>query len=216
MMWYRGPYFILTCTLLAAILAYPLAATLLGELVLRVVTTLMLFSALYAVMEPRWLFRLLGFFLVPILAGNWFVDPIDHPNWSGLVTICVMIFLLITLVAILERIIASKKVTSDVIFGSIAVYLLFGIVIAMSFHFLNMIDPGNVLSTVGAADLARHQGQFSEFLYFSFITLTSVGYGDIAPVDNAARSIAMFEGIVGQLYVAILIARLVSMHIANE
>ena len=62
----------------------------------------------------------------------------------------------------------------------------------------------------------RAAASFRNFCTSAFITLTSVGYGDLAPLEAPARSLAIFEGIVGQLYVAILIARLVGIQIAQE
>ena len=113
--------------------------------------------------------------------------------------------------------IRSKRVSADTIFGAVAVYLLFGVIVAMLFYFLNNIAPGSVIASVGeATNLVERYDQFSDILYFSFVTLTSVGYGDLTPIGPAARGLAMFEGVVGQLYLAVLIARLVGIHVAQE
>ena len=77
-MWYRGPYFLLSCVLLLAALLYPFAAGLLGELVLQVAITVMLFSAVYAVTNSRRLFKVMAALLLPTLAINWFADPSDN------------------------------------------------------------------------------------------------------------------------------------------
>jgi hypothetical protein len=217
MAWYRGPYFILSCVLLLAVLSYPLAANLLGAIVLQTVTTVMLFSALYAVTSSGKLFKAMAVLIVPVLAINWFVDPSSHSYWTSFSLVVSMAFFTITLSAILAQIVTAEEVSPDVIFGSIAAYLLFGVVLAMCYHMVNVLDPGNSISTItGALTADLRHDHFSDFLYFSFVTLTSVGYGDITPVGSAARSLAMFEGILGQLYVAILIARLVSIHIAQK
>ncbi len=215
-MWYRGPYFILTCVLLVATLAFPLATTLLGAFVLQVVTTTILLSALYAVVESRRLFRVMAALMVPTILVNWIADPDNFPYLDGLGHIATMTLFVVTLWAILTNIVNAKKVTADVIFGSIAAYLLFGVVMALAFQFLNTLDPGNVISSVSDTTELSRRAELSDFLYFSFITLTSVGYGDISPVSEAARSLAMFEGIFGQMYVAILVAMLVSVHISQK
>ena len=115
----------------------------------------------------------------------------------------------------LKRIITAKEVVLDVVFGSVAVYLLFGIVMAMGFQLVDTLNPGTVIESV-TAEVTGRGGDFTEFLYFSFVTLTSVGYGDLSPLEDTARSLAMFEGVMGQLYMAILVARLVGIHIAQE
>jgi hypothetical protein len=216
-MWYRGPYFILSCVLLLAVLAFPLAADLLGAMVLQVVTTLLLLSALYAVIESKTLFRVMAVIIVPTVVVNWLVEPDSHPYLLGGASLATMLFYSITFVAILRNVATSKEVTADVIFGSIAAYLLFGIVLALAFYLVNSLDPGNAISSITTAQTEETGNDvLSEFLYFSFVTLTSVGFGDIHPTGSVARSLAMFEAIFGQLYVAILIARLVSIHISQQ
>ena len=90
-------------------------------------------------------------------------------------------------------------------FGAIVLYLLLGVMSAVAYAMLDTLVPhafdGRDDSGAGLADWA----------YFSFVTLTTVGYGDITPVARAARSMAMLEALVGQLYPAIIIARLVSL-----
>lgn len=217
MPWYRGPYFILSCVLLLAVLGYPLAAGLFGAIVLQAVITVMLLGALNAITRSGTLFKVMAVLLVPTIAANWFVDPSSHPWLTTTSMFSSVAFFAITLGAILASILGAKEVTTDVIFGSIAAYLLFGVVLALCYHAVNVLDPGNAISTIseGMTAETRHS-QFSDHLYFSYVTLTSVGYGDITPVGPVARNLAIFEGIFGQLYVAILIARLVSIHISQK
>lgn len=102
------------------------------------------------------------------------------------------------------------------IFGSVAVYLLFGIIVALVLLFLHNQAPGSVLGSLSNVDpWGDGSDNLSVLLYFSLITLTSVGYGDIVPTSPAAKSMAVFTGIFGQLYVAILVAKLVGLHTAQ-
>ena len=216
--WYLGPYFILTLALLVTAIVYPIAAEIFGSGLLPIVNTALLMASVYAVVNHRWLFRVLLVLVVPILVSNWFVDPYDDNEALDLVTsLSNNAFLFSVLGAVFADVIRSKRVTADTIFGAIAVYLLFGVIVAMMFQFLNNIDPGSVVASVGeATTIVERYDQFGEILYFSFVTLTSVGYGDLTPIGPAARSLAMFEGVVGQLYLAVLIARLVGIHVAQE
>ena len=216
--WYLGPYFILTVTLLFSAIVYPVGADIWGSGLLRITVTAVLLASVYAVVNHRWLFRVLMVLVIPILISNWLVDPYeDHMILDLITTLAIDAFLLTVLVAVLTDVIRSKRVSADTIFGSVAVYLLFGFVMALIFQLLNNLNPGSVIASVGeATSVIERYDQFGEILYFSFITLTSVGYGDLTPIDSPARSLAMFEGVVGQLYIAILIARLVGVHIAQE
>ena len=77
--------------------------------------------------------------------------------------------------------------------------------------------PGTVIPSIGEIMTAQERAElFPEFTYFSFITLTSVGYGDLAPISAQARALAMVEGMFGQLYTAILIAKLVGVQVTQE
>jgi hypothetical protein len=214
--WYLGRYFILSTTLLLVVLAYPLARVWHTDLLRNTVVNAMLISALYAVSDRKWVFRTLGVLLVPILAANWFFDPLAQPFWERLASMAAVSFLVVTTIAALSHVVRSRHVTADLIFGSVAVYLLAGVIVALCFLYLNNLDPGSVVRTVTEADpLGDGSDNYARFLYFSFITLTSVGYGDLAPNGTPARSVALFTGIFGQLYTAILVAKLVGLYTAQ-
>ena len=126
---------------------------------------------------------------------------------SGAVCIGILVCL------VLRRVFQAGPITPQRIEGAIAVYLLFGLMWADIYQFLEVLNPGAFQIPSGAAGASD---RFSPLLYFSFITLTTLGYGDIVPVHPVARSLAMVEALTGQLYPAILIARLVSMEIASK
>jgi voltage-gated potassium channel len=108
--------------------------------------------------------------------------------------------------------ILSKKsrVDMNLINGAIAVYLLIGICFAYIYALLFSFDPD------AFRGLAEGTTTGPEFAYFSFVTLTTLGYGDITPVTSWSASFANMEAVVGQLYLTVLVARLVGMHISQE
>jgi hypothetical protein len=126
---------------------------------------------------------------------------------SGAVAIGILVWL------VLNRVFRAGPITVQRIEGAVAVYLLFGLMWAEVYRFLELLYPGAFQIASGAAGSSD---RFSPLLYFSFITLTTLGYGDIVPVHPVARSLAMFEALTGQLYPAILIARLVSMELSSK
>lgn len=95
------------------------------------------------------------------------------------------------------------------ILGAVAVYLVIGLLWANAYLLLYLINPEAIRFTPGSQ---RFEPPISEMVYYSFVTLTTVGYGDIVPVHPFARSLANLEGLVGQLYPAILLARLVTQY----
>jgi hypothetical protein len=214
--WYQGPYLLLTLALVLTVILHPIMETLFGGNMMNVLLTLLLLAGLRAISGHRWLFRIMGAMVLPVLAANWLVDYLQSApiiDWSA--SIITQLFLLVVMGTVFWDVIKTRKVTADVIFGSVAVYLIFGVVMAMIYQLINTIDPGTVIASVTADDTAR-TAAFDQFLYFSFITLTSVGFGDLSPLGQYARSLAVFEGVVGQLYLAILVARLVGAHLAQE
>jgi hypothetical protein len=210
--WYLGPYFILSTVLVVVTLGFPLIGDQLSAYQLKLTLSLLLFGALYAVVGDRRLFRILGALLLPLFVGNWVFDPANHTLWARATASVTMLFLLATTIAIFANVIAAKRVTTDIIFGAVAVYMLIGVIVAIFFQLLQDADPGTVVTNIDAAS----NETFARFLYFSFITLTSVGYGDFSPISPAARALAMASGIFGQLYIAILIGKLVGIYTAQE
>lgn len=114
---------------------------------------------------------------------------------------------------VLARVHSSGHVTGHRIRGSIAAYLLIALVFAAIFQMLEKGSPGS-FAIAAAPDLDRKPGD--ELFYYSMITLTTTGYGDITPLSSWARSLAMLEALIGQLYPAILIARLVTLEIESR
>ncbi|MEI6160178.1 MAG: potassium channel family protein [Roseococcus sp.] len=115
--------------------------------------------------------------------------------------------------AILRQIFAPGRITFRRIEGAIAAYLLIGLVFACFYDLLHGLVPAAFLHH---GEPARAAEQVGSYLFFSFITLTTTGYGDIVPVHPVARSLAILEALTGQLYLAILLARLVSLQISSR
>ena len=216
--WYFGEYFILTVTLLFTTVGFPFVLRVLGPFAFKTTLTALLLAALYATRDHKILFRSLMVLVVPIIAANLLVDEDGIYSYLDKVAlVTTSLFLCVVLVAVFVRVIRSPRVTMDIIFGSVAVYLLFGAVVAILFQVIDLVDPGAALEgTRRAGTAVAGNYQFNDFLYFSFVSLTSLGYGDYAPAGPAARSLAMFEGVFGQLYIAILIARLVGLHTSQK
>jgi len=117
---------------------------------------------------------------------------------------------------ILRRILVhTTEVTSDTINGAICVYLLMGLGWAHGYALLEAVEPGS-FDMEGHSGLGPGVHAFEHFIGFSFITLTTVGYGNIVPLTPRAEAVAIAESISGQLYLAVLLARLVAMEIASR
>ena len=136
--------------------------------------------------------------------GSWIL-PIPEPWVLGTSLASLVVFL----VVVLTQTLRAGPITFHRIQGAIAAYVLLGVLWAHAYALLTQLRPGALSGPLSAADGAR------AFYYFSFVTLTTVGYGDVLPVHPAARSLAMLEAVTGPLYLAILIARLVSLSVSR-
>jgi len=123
----------------------------------------------------------------------------------GLATLLVVIF---TLGNVLAYVLRQGPVSEDRIAAAVCAYLLTGLLFAGFYAFTDAYDPKAFIALGGG----QRMGHFYEFVYFSFTTLTSTGYGDIAPVSYHARSLANAEQLVGTFYIALLIARLTGLY----
>jgi Ion channel len=147
---------------------------------------------------------------VPMLTTLWLNLWFDNKSLSLASDIASAIFLIYTMAIILGFIFKQQLVTKDVIFASVVVYLVIGVLWSLFYSMFEILAPGSF--AFANAEPGTSPLQFS---YFSFVTLTTLGYGDIAPLSPPAKSFAILEAIIGQMYIAVLIARLVGMYAAN-
>jgi hypothetical protein len=99
----------------------------------------------------------------------------------------------------------SQSVNADTIYCGLSAYLLMGLMWSSVYALLEMLAPNSFNLSV---DTQRHGGV--QLIYFSFVTMTTLGYGDITPLSDRARSLAILQTVTGQLYLAVMIAWLVS------
>ena len=119
------------------------------------------------------------------------------------------LFMILAILVLQKRIKTAKKVDNDIIKGSICIYLILGFLWTIFYSIIWRFDPSAF--TGFTLDNANRK-----LLYFSFTTLTTLGYGDILPVSPPAMAFANLEAIFGQLYPAITIAKLVSLYTSGE
>ncbi|HEY6599456.1 MAG TPA: ion channel [Pseudomonadales bacterium] len=124
------------------------------------------------------------------------------------------VLLMLCAAAILGVVFRAQRITLDGILASIVAYQLIGLVFAQIYGLSLAVDPTSLHLPDG---VSTHAGDLQvEMIYFSFVTLATLGYGDILPVTNAMRSVTIVEAVVGQFYVAVIVALLVSDFVAQR
>jgi len=175
-----------------------------------IAASLMLVSGVFVASGERWTFILALLMTIATLATRWavwFSPPGALGAWPELVACAtILVFSLI----ILRQVIRPGEVNLSRVLGAIAVYLLLGIAWASAYQVAEHFFPSSFVSST------TQPASATDWIYFSFVTLTTVGYGDIVPVHRVARSLATGEALAGQLYIAVLLARLVSLQVSSR
>ena len=182
---------------------------LLGRLLGDALVSLMLVSGAAAVADRRRTVVIVSVIAVAALLvrwAGWLFPAAGLAVWREISTLASLVTLCYVVLALVLR---RGPITTRRIEGAIAVYLLLGFTWAQAYELVALWHPG---AFAGALD-----GEGSQpWTYYSFVTLTTMGYGDIMPLHPLARALAVLEALTGQLYLAILLARLVSLEIQSR
>jgi voltage-gated potassium channel len=199
---------------LLALLALLIGSPFFGTTVLsRVAVALLLSILLFATVilatnapHQRWIAAILATVCGVILfAGLWLEHRVIYLPVVALLTI----YLAYTIAVVLYRIVVATEIDADILCGTVAIYLLIGVVWALTYWPIYEFDEG---AFAAASSLSAQPYDLHRFLYYSFSNLTSLGIGDITPVNRFAQIWTTLETATGNLYIAVLVARLVSLY----
>jgi hypothetical protein len=181
------------------------------KFLLDIFFSVILFTSIYAVSEKRVTAIIAILLALPKLGTLWALGFFTHPLLYLFDSIFGIIFIGYISVLILKHIFKQDDVTLETIYGAIVVYIFIGLMWVFLYNLTELLHPGS-FSVAAILEAESKKALY----FFSFVTLTTLGYGDITPLSALARSLAMLEAIVGQMYIAVLIARLVGIHIAQS
>lgn len=145
----------------------------------------------------------------------WVIPGISEGTITIAFSICFFAyaaFALISIIAMIENVFTLEEVTADRIVGSICIYVLIGLFFSFIYLGLDLILPGT-FNYVGREVMTL--ANVRDHIYFSYVTLTTLGYGDIVPLLPLPRLIATLEAIAGQVYLVVMVAMLVGVHVSK-
>jgi hypothetical protein len=146
---------------------------------------------------------------VAVTALEWISSSLNMPVLPELSKILNIIFFMIIVVGLIIQVARTKQVSVRVIMEAINGYLLLGMVFALLVAIIIAFQPEAYKFPTVDSGLGESISSFSDYLYYAFVTFTTVGYGDIVPKLPYAKSLAVLTGVTGQIYVAVIIAMLV-------
>ena len=185
-----------------------------GDLIVAILLSLVLISAVFAVASRRSTLIIALVLAIPALVGRWinyFQPELVPPAIFLTAGLALIAFVVANLLRFILR---APSVNADVLCASISAYLMLGVLWTVAYWLVDQLNQEafSFNTTTGTKETMSGSTAF----YFSFITLSTVGYGDITPVSKVARMLAATEAITGLLYVAVLISRLVSLYSAPK
>jgi hypothetical protein len=179
-----------------------------GDIIVAILLSLVLLSAVLAVADRKGVFFIALVLAIPAIAGRWinhFRPDLVPPPVFLIAGLALIAFVVANLLLFVLR---APSVNTEVLCASISAYLMLGLLWTVAYWLVAQVTPNAFAFNTGPKE---SMGGFNAF-YFSFITLSTVGYGDITPVSRIARWLAATEAMTGLLYVTVLIARLVSLY----
>jgi len=166
-----------------------------------------LLAALYQVAQHKRIRRAATLLCTFAVAGNMLVLA----GYKGVLLIPAslfsMVFIAFITAVLLQSVLSSPRVTSDTLYGAVSAYLFIGILFGMAYALVDTLSPGSLRMTAESG----HRFLSTDYIFFSFVTLTTIGYGDVIPIGGI-RGLVMLEGAIGAMYPAILIGRLMTLY----
>ncbi len=147
---------------------------------------------------------------VSIIILLWVSFILKMPILMKITSLLSTVFFIAVVFMLVAQVANSKKIGFLEFLESVNIYLLFGIAASILFKTVYNADPSAFTSNSG--ELSNR----ADFIYFSFVTLTTLGYGDILPVSNLAKSLTIFFTVTGQLYLTMIIALLVGKYLGSK
>ena len=181
-----------------------------GGLIESILVTLVMVSAVLATGGKRWTLAVAVVLVTPALAGKWlnYLAPGLVP--APVFLVATALFLAFIVGQLLRFILRTPRVDTNVLCAGLAGYLMLGLLWTPAYVLIAYLTPGAFVFTAVFQDGSAMKG-FNAF-YFSFITLCTVGYGDVIPASHVARMLVVMETISGLFYMAVLVSRLVAVY----
>ena len=201
--------------LLAPMLTSPLIG--IGLVSIDIAFTLLLVVIVFTVGHNKQTYFTYLLLALVTTAFTWADLLYNSTSISFLRSLFSIVILSIAMILVIKEVFTDVVVTIDTINGALCAYMLLGFTYISVYALIDILDPQSFLYTVTGTPLDLSQQHTAlDRVYFSFITMLTVGYGDIVPHSASAKLMAIIQGFLGQVYLVVMIARLVGMHVSQR
>jgi hypothetical protein len=198
--------------IIAMLVLGPLVEEFVGlKILIDILWSAIFVSAIYAVSQKKRHIVIGVLLALPMLGSIWTKYFFQNKALMVVGSLCGAAFFLFAIIQMLIFIYRQKEVTRDLIVGAAVVYLFMALMWTFIFGVVETLHPGSFNIPQGQ-DIEANR----TFLYYSFVTLTTLGYGDITPATGLARSLCILEAVIGQLYLVVQVAWLVGVHVSQS
>ncbi len=220
----KRKFIFLLMTLLILLITFPLStAGSAGRLLWDIGMSTTVLSSIYVVSyrRIRHIRKLLtaAGVLALLTFASVFSAFFTHLQWLGLLAACSgLAFFTFSTSVIMLHIFHETKVTADEIAAAISAYLMLGITLSFCYTIIEYLAPDSLAVThaVARPPADRLPPHFGDYLYYSFTCLTTLGFGDVVPLSPATQAFSYLEAVTGQIYLTVLVARLVGLHLSQS
>ena len=211
-------YLTILVSLLSVVILFPILRSAIDtRLVLDILISFLFLATLFLVFPDRTTRVLALVLAVPTLVGIWtgyFLPDLPRQTLAAVLHVFAALFFALTVVVILRDVNRAREVALDTIYGAFCGYLFTGLLFAHLYSMMEVLQPGSFRSDAFVVDMASDRRHYL-LAYFSYVTLATVGYGDITPSSDSARGLAVIEAIVGQFYIAALVGVLIGKRVSQ-
>ncbi len=151
-------------------------------------------------------------FAVPALIFQWINLAFHSETLTLLFLFLSIIFIFITTTSIIKQVVINARVRLETLKGVVCAYFMVAFGFSFAYFFISLLLPQSFHFSNLNPELLSHSHLLSEMMYFSFVTLLCIGYGDVIAIRDVGQTLAILEGIIGQFYIAILVSRLVAVY----
>ena len=182
----------------------------LSSIIADILLSLVFVAGIYAISQKKKNIYIALILAAPMIFSIWGAYLIESLELLVIGQMCGIVYTVFIISLMIKFILEQKEVTKEVIYAAVVIYMLMAIMWSFMYFILEYVYPNSFsFPKTDFTDIYK-------YLYFSFVTITTLGFGDVAPLNQKAGSLVILEAVTGQIYLVVVVAWLVGMHVSRK